>query len=88
MTTRFQTAHAIWHGGASNPRAVARELVKAIDEACEEGDSSAAANDPAVHMIMDQLCWLVGLPMISSSVSDWGLTMKAVEEKCDETQAN
>lgn len=62
MRNRFDNAYEIWHNGASNPRGVARSLVEAIDEAVEEGRGSAAAADPAVQMILDQLCWLCGLP--------------------------
>ena len=80
---RFKNAWEIWNGGASNPRAVARALVQAIDEATEDGGGSDAANDPAVHMVVDQLCFLVGLPQVSLAMShsDWHLVMKCVEEK-------
>ena len=45
MRNRFYNADAIWNGGASNPRAVARALVEAIDEAVEEKNGSAGAKD-------------------------------------------
>jgi hypothetical protein len=45
MRNRFYNADAIWNGGASNPRAVARTLVEAIDEAVEEKKGSKAAAD-------------------------------------------
>lgn len=80
MSDRFKTAHMIWNGGASNRRAVARELVKAIDEALDE---TGSAQDPAVQMIIDHLCFLVGLPQPSMDmdVSSWDNIMKAVEER-------
>ena len=59
MSKRFKKAWNIWNGGACNPRAIARTLVEAIDEAAADtGD----AIDPAVQMIMDHLCFIVGLP--------------------------
>jgi hypothetical protein len=78
---RFKDAHQIWHGGASNPKAVARALVNAIDEAIEIGGSDAAV-DPAVQMILDHLCYLCELPQPSLSMSyeNWNLIMKVVEE--------
>lgn len=83
MSKRFKKAYQIWHGGACNPRAVARALTEAIDEAVGEGGGSDAAKDPAVQMIMGHLCFLVGLPQPSLAMpwSDWGLVMKCVEEK-------
>lgn len=80
---RFKNAHEIWNVGASNPRGVARALVQAIDEATEDGGGSDAAKDPAVQMIMDHLCFLVGLPQpsLAMSIDDWELVMKCVEEK-------
>ncbi len=83
MSNRFKDADAIWWGGASNPKAVARALVKAIDDAVEENGGSDGANDPAVHMIIDHLCFLVGLPQPSLRVDtpDWQLVLESVEEK-------
>ena len=80
---RFKNAHEIWNVGASNPRGVARALVEAIDEAVDEGHGSDAAKDPAVQMIADHLCFLIGLPQPSLAMSstDWDLVMKCVEEK-------
>lgn len=57
---RFHDADLIWHFGASNPRAVARALVEAIDAATENG-SDGARDDAAVHLILDHLCFLCGL---------------------------
>lgn len=82
---RHNDAIQIWHGGASNPRAVARALVRAIDEATEEGNGSAGAKDPAVQMILDHLCHLCGLPQPSLSAGlflEWdGKVDKAVRER-------
>lgn len=82
MSKRFKNADAIWNGGASNPRAVARALVEAIDEAIDEataeGGSTEAANDPAVHLIIDHLCFLVGLPQ---PLAEYFAALKAIEEK-------
>lgn len=80
MSKRFKNADAIWNGGACNPRAVARALVEAIDEAVEEGGGSAAADDPAVHLIIDHLCFLVGLPQ-PVPPDKYYPYLKAVEEK-------
>lgn len=80
---RFENAQNIWHGGASNPRAVARRLVDAIDEACE-GVGSAGAKDTAVQMILDHLCYLCGLPQPSLSLSDgewWDDILADVDNK-------
>ena len=76
MYCRFKDAHAIWHNGASNPRGVARALVTAIDAATESG--SAGADDPAVHLILDHLCSLCGLPQPSFQAGDWNRTLHRV----------
>ena len=85
MSQRHKDAAAIWKGGASNPRGVARALVAAIDEAVEEGDGSNAAKDPAVQMILDHLCFLCGLPQpsLDSSMTyeRWTAIEKEVEER-------
>ena len=81
---RFWNADNIWHGGACNPRAVARVLVEAIDQACEEGQSSAACKtDPAVHLIIDHLCFLVGLPQPSLGVDHaaWSRELEECEKR-------
>lgn len=82
MTWRHKAASEIWHNGASNPRAVARALVTAIDEACEEGRGSAGSKDPAVQMILDHLCFLCGLPQPSLSMElfAWDEIVRTVEE--------
>ena len=83
MRNRFYNADAIWNGGASNPRAVARALVEAIDEAVEEGKGSKAAADPAVQMIIDHLCFLCGLPQPSLDMSPerWDAIQAEVEKR-------
>lgn len=80
MSKRFKNAWDIWHGGACNPRAVARTLTEAIDEAMvDTGD----AIDPAVQMITDHLCFIVGLPQPSLDMSpeQWDEIYNAVKEK-------
>lgn len=80
MRNRFKDAHEIWNNGASNPRAVARALVDAIDQATDTVGSRGAA-DPAVQMMLDHLCFLCGLPQPSMgmSVPEWMDIEKAVE---------
>lgn len=83
MSNRFKNADHIWNGGASNPRAVARALVNAIDEAVEEGGGTAGAKDGAVQMILDHLCFLCGLPQPSIEVgfADWNEVLRIVHIK-------
>lgn len=83
MRNRFYNADAIWNGGASNPRAVARTLVEAIDEAVEEGKGSKAAADPAVQMIIDHLCFLCGLPQpgLELAPGEWDAVQAEVEKR-------
>lgn len=85
MSKRFYNAWHIWEGGACNPRAVARALVEAIDEAVEKGNGSDAACDPAVQMITDHLCFLVGLPQPSLDMSpeQWDEIYNSVKEKSE-----
>lgn len=46
--------------GACNPHAIARELVKAIDEACEAGNGHpGAGQSPEVRLILHQLLWIL-----------------------------
>lgn len=83
MRNRFYNADAIWNGGASNQRAVARALVEAIDEAVEEGKGSKAAADPAVQMILDHLCFLCDLPQpcMDMSPERWDAIKAEVEKR-------
>lgn len=83
MINRFKNADQIWHVGASNPRAVARALVEAIDEAVTEGHGSDSAKDPAVQMILDHLCFLCGLPQpaLSMSFQEWDAILASVEAR-------
>lgn len=61
MTNRFKKALQIQQG-ASNPKAIARELVAAIDEAFEEsGSTDRTLADPAVRLIAHQLGSIVGV---------------------------
>jgi hypothetical protein len=54
MYNRFDTA--LFVQNACNLRAIARELVKAADEACEQGGGTAASYiDPAVVLIVNKL---------------------------------
>lgn len=45
--------------GACNPRAMARELVKAIDEACDQGGAPEAGKRPEVRLILHQLLFIL-----------------------------
>lgn len=83
VRNRFKDSAEIWGVGACNPRGVARALVTAIDEACAEGGGSDAAQDPAVQLILDHLCFLCGLPQptLAMSMEDTELLIKAVKEK-------
>ena len=78
MTQRHKNAWLIWNGGASNPRAVARALVTAVDEATENG--SDGAKDAAVQMIMDHLCFLCDLPQpsLDMQATEWSKIMGEV----------
>ena len=85
MRNRFYNADAIWNGGASNPRAVARALVEAIDEAVKEKKGSEGAKDAACKMILDHLCFLCGLPQPSLDMPPerWDAIQAEVEKlKC------
>jgi len=83
MSKRFYNAWHIWDGGECNPRAVARILVEAVDEATD--DTGDAACDPAVQMITDHLCFLVGLPQPSADMSpeQWYEIYNFVKEKVE-----
>jgi hypothetical protein len=55
---RYETA--LFLQNACNLRAIARELVRAADEACEQGGGTAATyTDPAVTLIVNKLESLV-----------------------------
>lgn len=83
MSKRFHNAWHIWGGGACNLRSVARILVEAVDEATD--DTGDAACDPAVQMIADHLCFLVGLPQPSLELSQkkWDEIYNFVKEKVE-----
>jgi hypothetical protein len=54
MYNRFETA--LFLQDACNLRAIARELVRAADEACEQGGGTTASYiDPAVTLIVNKL---------------------------------
>ena len=55
--SRFQNAIDLQDGG--NLRAIARELVRAADEASDESGTIASYSDPAVVMIVNKLESLV-----------------------------
>lgn len=86
MSNRFEDADLIWNGGASNPRAVARALVRAIDEASSE---AVPNGDAAVVMILDHLCFLCGLPQPSSqtSIEYWTEVERVVQEGVDNAKS-
>jgi hypothetical protein len=56
-STRFQNAIDLQDGG--NLRAIARELVRAADEATDAGGTLASYSDPAVVLIVNKLESLV-----------------------------
>jgi hypothetical protein len=60
--------------GACNPRAMARELVRAIDEACDNGGGHpGTGKSPEVRLILHQLFFVVyGSDLyLSDSVNDF-----------------
>ena len=73
MSKRHDNAVHAWYGGSSNPRAIARALTEAIDEAVIEGKGTAAAKDPACQVLLDTLCFLCGLPQpsIAMETLEW-----------------
>ena len=81
MTKRFKNAYEIWNVGASNPMGVTNALLDAMKEARDEGGDPG--NDAAVQVILDQLCFLCGLPQPSLYMDwvRWTNIYKAVEEK-------
>jgi hypothetical protein len=56
MSNRFKTAYDIQNGGACNIRAITRELVKAIEEA--DNDGVQPREDAAVRLIVHQMASL------------------------------
>ena len=58
MSKRHSDALYI-QNGAVNPRAVARSLVSAIDEVCDEQNGSMRIKDAAVRLILHQLVFIV-----------------------------
>ena len=81
MTKRFKNAYEIWTVGASNPVGVTNALLDAMKEVRDEGDDPG--NDPAVQMILDQLCFLCNMPQPTNYMASrrWTNIYKAVEEK-------
>jgi hypothetical protein len=65
---RFYNAYHIWWNGASNPHAIARSLVEALDE-CRDSGSSASC-DIAVATIVDHLAFILDMPQPSVSDND------------------
>jgi hypothetical protein len=81
---RFEQALLI-QAGASNGRGVARALVKAYDEAATETGSTFDSNhDPAVQMILHQLCHLGGIPTCEASRRNGGFDWRAAYRECME----
>ena len=68
MTKRHNDAIAI-SDGACNPHAIARSLVRALDE-CRSAnfDTDATTHDPAIQLIVSQLAYICG---IWNGISDW-----------------
>ena len=51
----------IWEGGACNPRALARELVRSIDHFSENGsDGVSTAEAAPIRVVLAHLCFLLG----------------------------
>lgn len=74
MTTRNEAAR-ICQSGASNPRPMIQALANAINDCYAEG--VAPNEDPAVFLILHQLCWaLTG--STPGSQQHWEDAMKAV----------
>lgn len=82
MSQRHKDADLIWNGGASNRRAVANALARAIKEAEDEG----SYKDAAVQMILDQLCFLLYIPQPSLHMEpdEWQRIEKEVEHRKQE----
>lgn len=68
---RFNDALAIQQG-ASNPSGVARSLVRAIDQARDEGlDTEGIKADPACRLICHQLAFLLGVPALDTHLTEY-----------------
>jgi hypothetical protein len=81
---RFYNAHGIQQG-ACNIRAIARELVKAADEASADGVQPS--EDAAVRLIVHQLAHLTHYGEVNNGFdevtlkSTWNILMDECEEK-------
>ena len=79
---RFEEALFV-QAGASNGRGVARALVKAYDEAATETGSTFDSNhDPAVQMILHQLCHLGGIFTEDSSRFVYNAAYRECVDRC------
>ncbi len=54
-----QAAIAIWEGGACNPRALIRQLVEIVAEACTEKGSSGVRESVEFRLVLAQLLWII-----------------------------
>ena len=81
MSKRFKNAYEIWNVGASNPVGVTNALLDAMKEVRDEG--GGINHDPAVQVILDQLCFLCNMPQPSFFMDwvRWTNIYKEVEEK-------
>ena len=82
MSNRFKTALQI-NSGASNPRAIANELVKAIDEVRAESGGVASDADPAVFLILHQLTWVLCKHDITLATDHLGERWKQANAACE-----
>lgn len=73
---------ALYIQSAVNPRAVARTLVKAIDEACDQGGMRLAKDSPAVQLI---LTTLVELCQFDGDFTKYGEATTECEKACGKT---
>ena len=73
---------ALYIQSAVNPRAVARTLVKAIDEACDQGGMSLAKESAAVRLI---LTTLVELCAFDGDLTKYGKATEECEQACGQT---
>jgi hypothetical protein len=68
---------------AVNPRAVARTLVEAIDEACDQDGSKGAGESAAVRLILTTLVELCAFD--DGSLTKYGEATKECEKACGKT---